>query len=192
MIVDDSEMNNVEVLDRICEAYGFSQKIQLAKHFKIAASSLSNRYTRGAISYDFAAHCSLETGTSLRWLLTGNGEPLSKEIIQNEVSRIDLFTLSEGKLEELGFIEAGKLLFSKPVVTPIAVKTEGKIYFIDKSSTLSDGIWLIDIEGSVSIRELTLLPARKLHVAGGKVPFECGIDEIKMLGRVIGIYTEVN
>lgn len=189
---NDSEMNNIEVLDRICEIYSFSQKIQLANHFKIAASSLSNRYTRGAISYDFAAHCSLETGASLRWLLTGQGERYSKDAIQTEQNRIQLFTLSEGKLDDLGFIEAGKLLFSKPVNKPIAVKSESKTYFVDQSSNLSDGTWLIDIEGSISIRELTLLPARKLHVAGGKIPFECGIDEIKTLGRVVGIYTEVN
>jgi len=29
-------------------------------------------------------------------------------------------------------------------------------------------------------------------VAGGKVPFECGIDEIKTVGRVVGIYSEVS
>lgn len=74
MRIDSLGWNNVDVLDRICEAYGFSQKIQLANHFNIASSSLSNRYTRGAISYDFAAHCSLETGANLRWLLTGEGE----------------------------------------------------------------------------------------------------------------------
>ncbi|MCP6479214.1 Repressor protein CI, partial [Klebsiella pneumoniae] len=33
---------------------------------------------------------------------------------------------------------------------------------------------------------------KKLHVAGGKVPFECGIDEIKTIGRVVGVYSEVN
>ncbi|EDW9307894.1 phage repressor protein CI, partial [Salmonella enterica subsp. enterica] len=46
--------------------------------------------------------------------------------------------------------------------------------------------------GGISIRELTKLPGRKLHVTGGKVPFECGIDDIKTLGRVVGVYSEVN
>jgi hypothetical protein len=57
---------------------------------------------------------------------------------------------------------------------------------------LTDGLWLVEIEGTASIRDLTLLPGKKLHVAGGKVPFECGIDEIKTVGRVVGIYSEVN
>lgn len=39
MRIDSLGWNNVDVLDRICEAYGFSQKIQLANHFDIASSS---------------------------------------------------------------------------------------------------------------------------------------------------------
>lgn len=58
----DSQVNNEELLDRICQVYGFTQKIQLARHFNIAASSLQNRYARGTISYDFAVQCALDTG----------------------------------------------------------------------------------------------------------------------------------
>ncbi|MCL7647815.1 helix-turn-helix domain containing protein, partial [Enterobacter hormaechei] len=43
----DSGISNEHVLDRICDVYGYAQKIQLARHFNIAASSLQNRYTRG-------------------------------------------------------------------------------------------------------------------------------------------------
>ena len=67
----DAQVNNDELLDRICQAFGFNQKIQLARHFVIAASSLQNRYKRGTVSYDFAVQCALETGASLLWLLTG-------------------------------------------------------------------------------------------------------------------------
>jgi hypothetical protein len=41
MRIEGLGLNNEEVLDRICEAYGFSQKIQLARHFEIASSSLA-------------------------------------------------------------------------------------------------------------------------------------------------------
>lgn len=59
-------------------------------------------------------------------------------------------------------------------------------------SSLSDGTWMVDIEGAISIRDLTVLPARRLYVAGGKVPFKCGFDEIKTLGHVVGVYSEIN
>lgn len=192
MRIDSLGWSNVDVLDRICEAYGFSQKIQLANHFDIASSSLSNRYTRGAISYDFAAHCALETGANLRWLLTGEGEAFVNNRESSDAKRIDGFTLSEEILKSDKQLSIDTQFFTKPLTDGMAIRSEGKIYFVDKQTSLSDGLWLVDIEGAISIRELTKLPGRKLHVAGGKVPFECGIDDIKALGRVVGVYSEVN
>ncbi|EBJ3700166.1 MULTISPECIES: phage repressor protein CI [Enterobacteriaceae] len=192
MRIDSLGWSNVDVLDRICEAYGFSQKIQLANHFDIASSSLSNRYTRGAISYDFAAHCALETGANLRWLLTGEGEAFANNRESGDAKRIEGFTLSEEILKSDKQLSIDAQFFTKPLTDGMAIRSEGKIYFVDKQASLSDGLWLVDIEGAISIRELTKLPGRKLHVAGGKVPFECGIDDIKALGRVVGVYSEVN
>ncbi|HHX4816291.1 TPA: phage repressor protein CI [Yersinia enterocolitica] len=188
----DAEINNEALLDRICEVYGFHQKIQLARHFDIAASSLQNRYTRGTVSYDFAVKCSMDTGANIRWLLTGDGPRFSGETPKYEVLELKLFTLSESKLVEDGILSIDPKLFGKVLTHPQCVKSDGKTHVIELSASISDGLWLVDIEGSISIRELALLPARKLHVTGGRVPFECGIDEIKTLGRVVGIYTEVN
>ncbi|MFV4852564.1 phage repressor protein CI [Citrobacter freundii] len=192
MRIDSLGWSNVDVLDRICEAYGFSQKIQLANHFDIASSSLSNRYTRGAISYDFAAHCALETGANLRWLLTGEGQAFASSASSDDTKSIEAFTLSEEILKNDGSLSIDAQFFTKPLADGMVVRTEGRLHFIDKQASLSDGLWLVDIEGGISIRELTKLPGRKLHVTGGKVPFECGIDDIKALGRVVGVYSEVN
>lgn len=192
MRIDSLGWSNVDVLDRICEAYGFSQKTQLANHFDIASSSLSNRYTRGAISYDFAAHCALETGASLQWLLTGKGQPFTSSASAEDTLTIELFTLSEELLKSDCSITVDVHFFTKPLTDTMAIRSEGKLHFIDKQASLADGLWLVDIEGGISIRELTKLPGRKLHVTGGKVPFECGIDDIKTLGRVVGVYSEVN
>lgn len=192
MRIDSLGWSNVDVLDRICEAYGFSQKIQLANHFDIASSSLSNRYTRGAISYDFAAHCALETGANLRWLLTGEGQPFTSSVVAEDSKSIELFTLSEETLKNDGYLKIDAHFFTKPIADAMAVRAEGKLHFIDKQASLSDGLWLVDIEGGISIRELSKLPGRKLHITGGKIPFECGIDDINALGRVVGVYSEVN
>ncbi|MGU3381130.1 phage repressor protein CI [Klebsiella grimontii] len=191
MRIEDLGLNNEEVLDRICEAYGFSQKIQLARHFEIASSSLANRYSRDSISYDFIVHCALETGVNLAWLLTGKGSP-APTIDASDTQNVEKFTLSEESLITDGDLSIAGKFFSKPPTNPIAVYADGKLHFIERDASLSDGEWLVDIEGAISIRELTKLPGRKLHVAGGKVPFECGFDDIKALGRVMGIYSEVN
>ncbi|BFI48153.1 phage repressor protein CI [Yersinia pseudotuberculosis] len=196
MRIKNTDLNHIEILDRICEVYGFTQKIQLANHFDIAASSLSNRYTRGTISYDFAASCAMETGANIYWILTGKGEKFSGEgvlaIDDKTIIPLKIFSLSEGKLVSDGDLSIDPKLFTKPLSEAQCVKSDGKTHFIEQGSSLSDGLWLVEIEGAISIRELTVLPAKKLHVAGGKVPFECGVDEIKILGRVVGIYSEIN
>lgn len=192
----NSEISNEHVLDRICEIYGFGQKIQLARHFNIAASSLQNRYTRGAISYDFIVHCSLETGANVEWLLTGKGEKLSSisTTTTPEVEELSVksFTLSEGRLIEGAELRISKGFFSRSPNNPQRIIADNASHFIEPNALLSDGAWLVEIEGAKSIRELTVLPGRRLHVAGGKVPFECGVDEIRTLGRVVGVYSEVN
>ncbi|MEX0499638.1 phage repressor protein CI [Raoultella terrigena] len=187
----ESQISNEEVLDRICQVYGFTQKIQLANHFNIAASTLQNRYTRGNVSYDFAAFCALETGVNIQWILTGAGPQKSDE---NSKSSYELqsFTLSEGRLTETGVLNIDPELFEKPLKSAICVRSENKSYFAEKDAPLADGLWIVDVEGAISLRELTVLPGKRLHVAGGKVPFECGIDEIKTIGRVVGVYSEVN
>lgn len=191
MRIEGFGFNNEEVLDRICEAYGFSQKIQLARHFEIASSSLANRYSRDSISYDFIVHCALETGANLAWLLTGKGSPTTGNT-NTDTQNVEKFTLSEESLVSDGDLSIAGKFFSKPLTKPIAVYADGKLHFIERDASLSDGEWLVDIEGAISIRELTKLPGRRLHVAGGKVPFECGFDDIKALGRVMGVYSEVN
>jgi len=188
----DANFNNEALLNRICEVYGFTQKIQLANHFKIAASSLQNRYTRGNMSYDFAVHCALETGVSLKWLMTGEGE---KNISSHDAptsTKLPLFELSEGELTSIGILSFDCQFFNRQPKKGSCVKSDNSTYVIEQESSMSDGLWLVDIEGAISLRELTVLPGKRLHVAGGKVPFECGINEIKLIGRAIGVYSEVN
>ncbi|AYN27700.1 phage repressor protein CI [Buttiauxella sp. 3AFRM03] len=188
----NANFNNEALLNRICEVYGFTQKIQLANHFKIAASSLQNRYTRGNMSYDFAVHCALETGADLRWLMTGEGDKNLSSVEPNPSKELPFFTLSEGNLNNLGVLSIDNQLFSKQLKNAICIKSESSSYITEKDAPLADGLWVVDVEGAISLRELTVLPGKRLHVAGGKVPFECGIEEIKMVGRVVGVYSEVN
>lgn len=188
----ESQISNEEVLDRICQVYGFTQKLQLANHFNLAASTLQNRYTRGNVSYDLAAFCALETGVNIRWILTGEGPQREGDSQSSLSSSFPLFTLSDGRMLKVESLILSHELFGKPLKDVICVKNESKTYILDKEAPLADGLWLVDVEGAVSLRELTVLPGKRLHIAGGKIPFECGIDEIKTLGRVVGVYSEVN
>ncbi|QCR38027.1 phage repressor protein CI [Nissabacter sp. SGAir0207] len=196
MKFDTSNLDNVKILDRICSVYGFHQKIQLANHFEIAASSLSNRYTRGNISYDFAALCALETGASLLWILTGKGERFEGEGVVNddgsEFAELQKFTLSEGKLVKDSLFCIDRSVIGKANAQIICVSSEHNLHLVEETTVISDGMKLVDIGGTICIRELTVLPGQKVHVTGGKVSFDCAFDDIKTLGRVIGIYSELS
>lgn len=187
----ESQISNEEVLDRICQVYGFTQKIQLANHFNIAASTLQNRYTRGNVSYDFAAFCALETGVNIKWILTGQGPKKDEEYSKSSYN-LQTFTLSEGRLTENGVLNIAPELFEKPLKSAICIRSESKSYITEKDAPLADGLWIVDVEGAISLRELTVLPGKRLHVADGKAPFKCGIKAIKTIGRVVGVYSEVN
>lgn len=172
-------MNNEELLDRICQVYGFTQKIQLARHFNIAASSLQNRYARGTVSYDFAVQCALDTGASLRWLMTGQGAQFEGNPAPGDPVSVSTFTLSDGRLEENTILSIDSAVFSKPLARGIAVRAEGKLHFIEKEASLTDGLWLVEIESTTSIRDLTLLPGKKLHVAGARFPLNAVSTRLK-------------
>ncbi|WP_338417321.1 helix-turn-helix domain-containing protein, partial [Enterobacter ludwigii] len=95
----------------------------LARHLNIAASSLQNRYARGTISYDFAVQCALDTGASLRWLMTGQGAQFEGNPAPGDPVAVVTFTLSDGQLEENSTLSIDSHLFSKPLTRGIAVRS---------------------------------------------------------------------
>lgn len=72
------------------------------------------------------------------------------------------------------------------IIKPIIVVDDANQYLAEESSEeISDGTWLVEIEGKVSIKELTRIPVGKVRVTppeGGHY-FECGINELKALAK---------
>ncbi|WP_339325960.1 hypothetical protein [Enterobacter hormaechei] len=105
--------------------------------------------------------------------MTGKGEKFAngKTSIPSvsEELTIQSFTLSEGKLVDESVFKISKSLFSRVPNNPQCLRSDNVTHFLELDASLSDGSWLVDIEGAKSIRELTVLPGKKLHVAGGKV-----------------------
>ncbi|CNI01213.1 CI repressor [Yersinia aldovae] len=183
----DINTDGAAVLDRIIAAYGFSSKIMLAQHFDIAASSLSSRYKRGGFPADFAVMCMAETGVTLEWLATGEGKMFDD-------SQTDIFKIRKEKLIDGRIYEAGYLMFDKtfflpgqpPLKEPRVVLDGETQYIVDCIfSEVYDGKWLVDIEGKVSIRDLTLIPIRRVRVSGVGMAFDCELEDIKVLGRIV-------
>ncbi|AKH63952.1 MULTISPECIES: phage repressor protein CI [Photorhabdus] len=176
-----------KVLDRIIEAYGFSTKIALAEHFGIASSSLAMRYKRGFFPSDIVVQCMAETGATLEWLATGQGRKFNDEEI--DMLKLPNNKLIDGKLYQSGYVMFDKVMFTAGIPfpsDPFCVLDSKTYYIIDRGfADVYDGKWLIKIKNKISIRELTRIPVRRVRVSGVGMAFDCDLDEINVLGRVV-------
>ena len=182
----DFDGDSAPVLDRVIDAYGFTAKMMLADHLGMAASTLSGRYRRGGFPADIVVRCMADTGVNLEWLATGNGRKFDDQKL--DVLSIKRKKLLDGQLFDSGYIMIDKamILASKlEPMKPVLIVDENFQYLIDQEFTeVFDGEWLVEIEGKTSIRTLTRIPIKKVRVSGVGMAFDCGLDDISVLGRV--------
>lgn len=179
--------SSAEALDRVVEAYGFNLKVELAEHLGIASSSLSSRYKREVFPADIVLQCSIETGANINWLISGKGESFGKSAPMG--SSIDRLKLIDGRLEDAGSLIFDFSLLNDEVASDqnlVSVKDKDVNYIVARGlDEIQDGHWLVEIEGKAGFRSLTRIPIRKLRVGSGETSFECGIDDIKAIGKVV-------
>ncbi|EPU0993217.1 phage repressor protein CI [Cronobacter turicensis] len=183
----DFSQGGAAVLDRVIQAYGFTTKIALAEHLDIASSSLANRYKRDFFPADIVVRCMAETGATLEWLATGEGKKFENEEI--DILKMPRRKIVDGLLYESGVYMLDKVSFlpGMPLPKSPLCVLEGNIQFIVDTtfSEVYDDLWLVEIEGKTSIRTLTRIPIKKVRVSGVGMAFDCGIDEINVIGRVV-------
>ncbi|MFI7973203.1 MULTISPECIES: phage repressor protein CI [Serratia] len=189
----DFEGDSGPVLDRVIDAYGFTAKIMLADHLGVAASTLSGRYRRGGFPSDIVVRCMAETGVSLEWLATGRGNRYENQSM--DVLEIQNLKLLGGELFQSGHIKLDLVVFGAGRPTPshpVSILDGNNYYIIEKQiSDIHDGKWLIEIDNQFSIRDLTRMPMKKVRVSGVGMAFDCDIQELKAIGRVIKIIEDL-
>lgn len=179
-------------IDRMVKAYGFKTKVSLAQKLGITDSTLANRQTRGSFPAEFIVQCALETGVSLRWLATGEGV-MHEDGKSNGLS-IEQLELSDGQLVKMGYLLFDKEFLPDGLQKPQCIVTDKTSYITDQIfSELYSGCYVVNIEGKIGIHDLERIPVNKLRVSGGgiKAPFECGINDITVLAKVVSITREV-
>lgn len=188
------DVDSTPILDRVIEAYGFTQKLQLAEHLAMAASSLSSRYKRGVFPADIVVRCIAETGVSLEWLATGEGKKYENDEL--DIMKFPSMKLVDGQLYDSGYVMFDKIFFRAGVPLPsepICVQDEKAQFILDQNfAEVFDGEWLVNIEGKSSIRTLTRIPIKKVRVSGVGMAFDCALEDIQIIGKVILIITEGN
>lgn len=82
--------------------------------------------------------------------MTGEGAQFVGNPAPGDPVAVVTFTLSDGQLEENSTLSIDSHLFSKPLTRGIAVRSEAKLHFVEKGASLTDGLWLVEIEGTIS------------------------------------------
>lgn len=179
----DFDTGGKAAIDRLIEAYGFTTRQQLCEQLGVTKSTLANRYLRDTFPADFVVQCALETGASIVWLATGNG-PMFEDST-SDMTSIKRHKLVDGKLYESNYYMFDKAFLPNNLQEPAAVLDGETVYIVDNSSKeLSNGKWLIEVEGETSIKDLTRIPVGRVRVSGNGDSFECGADEIRVLAKV--------
>lgn len=193
-----------EAIHRLMAAYDFKSRQQLCDHLGASKSTMANRYLRDSFPAEWVIQCALETGVSLLWLTTGQGEPGSNidsekninfvnsgkvKLLSDLISpEIDKVTLTGGSLVEAGKAIIDSSLLPSDSSNLLLVNTAGDSYLVDRNQTPPvNGMWLVDIDGIKSIVKLTRLPGNRLVVYQDDSSFECSLDDLEMLGKALKI-----
>lgn len=191
-----------DAINRLIKAYNFSSRQQLCEHLSVSKSTMANRYLRDSFPAEWVIQCALETGISLLWLATGQGDmftsdecdkplkndtsvtvrPLSK-IVAPSIKHAEL---KNGELQSEDEILLDSRLLDSESVNSLFVKTATDSFIVDTSvKQVSNGYWLVDIDGVKSIVKVARIPGNKIVVHQDESSFECSVDDIEVVGRAV-------
>lgn len=180
-----SQSGGKEAITRILKAYGFSTRQALCDHLGVSQSTMANRWMRDTFPHDWLIACHLDTGASMLWLTTGQGSPMTKADSDSGLP-LQLKEISNGIFSSTEQVRYDSRLIPQDASSPFIVKFENSFYLVDEfRGEINDGVWLIEIDGFMSIRQVYRLPGGRLRVENGPASFECTSSDIEVNGRVI-------
>ena len=172
-----------DAITRIIEAYGFDTRQQLCDHLRISKSTLANRWLRDTFPFDWIIVCSIETKASLTWLMTGSGHTFNT--MEADVCRIDNIKLINGSINKAGYTFFDLRSLTKDIKEPVQLIDGSTKYVLETTFTdINEGLWLIGMDGTYSLKKIHRLPNKKIKVSDSEISFECNTDDIKPIGRV--------
>lgn len=193
-----------DAINRLIKAYNFSSRQQLCEHLEVSKSTMANRYLRDSFPAEWVIQCALETGASLLWLATGQGDmyaceneetnlkneppvtvrPLSK-IVAPSIKRVEL---KNGELQASDEILLDSSLLDGDSSNALFVKTSNNSFVVDTSvKQVSNGFWLVDMDGVKSIVKIARIPGNKIVVNQDDTSFECSVDDVEVVGRAVKV-----
>ncbi|POD98048.1 helix-turn-helix domain-containing protein [Pectobacterium odoriferum] len=182
------------VLRRMMDAYGFSTQKELGDLLGISTATISTWIRRDFFPGDVVIACALDTGVSLEWLATGKGKATTVQGVDDhapETINIDKKRLLAGKLEEDGFcaIDASFLPEGITQEKLCYVRSGKDAWLVEMGEgEISNGTWLLDIDGTLDVYSVSRRPGNKLIVSGRDGEFDCTVGEVVVKGIVTIIF----
>ncbi|MGK3135026.1 phage repressor protein CI [Pantoea trifolii] len=174
------------VLRRILDAYGFSLQKQLCELLNISSGTVSTWVRRNYFPGDVVVACALDTGVNLHWLATGKGNQYKDIVIESSINSVPCKNLAAGVLNDAGVWEANLSFISCEVIEPAFITSNNCAWIVEMSvHEISNGRWLLGIDGKYDVYDITLLPGRKISVTNKGTNFICGADEVKTAGKIV-------
>ncbi|EOZ9293731.1 phage repressor protein CI [Serratia marcescens] len=174
-------------IERMVEAYGVKTKLALCDALGVTASALSNRQVRDSFPAEYVLKCALDTGASLRWLTYGHGEMYEKNaFVAPSTLAVPTKQLLDRKLHDSEPLLLDKNFLPAGIKSPLII-IDGETQYIATQyyDEIYDGIWLIDIDKNISVRELTRIPNGRVNVSDKHNSFECKISDLKIAARIV-------
>lgn len=172
-----------EAIERIMDAYGYGTRQQLAEHLGISKSTLANRWMRDTFPFDWVIVCAAETKANLAWLMTGKGPVF--ETKETDVISINNIKLINGVIHQASHTLFDLSFLNKELKKPIQLIDGSNRYILETSfNDINDGLWLVEIDGTFSLKKVSKIPNKKIKVSDDQVSFDCNIDDIRPIGRV--------
>ncbi|MDY4385045.1 helix-turn-helix domain-containing protein [Pectobacterium aroidearum] len=177
------------ILRRMLDAYGFEMQKELGDRFNLSSGTISSWVRRDFFPGDIVVTCALETGVSLRWLVTGQGDMKGEaafSLLANEnVTDIPKYQLLSGELKSVGSWACDKALIPVSVSSPAFVDGTKNSWVIDRDAkTLSNGRWFVDLDGAIDVCDIARLPGNKIKVSSSSAQFDCDVSDVKPVGLV--------
>lgn len=177
-------------IERMVEAYGFSTRQALCEQLGVSKSTLATRYMRDSFPSDWVIQCVIETGVSLLWLTTGEGKMYSD--VSNEIQEVSCKKLIDGRLLDSNFYIFDKAFLPRNVTKPIAVIQDKTVFLVNHGfNEVHDGLWLVNIESRITIKEIARIPGGKIRINNGALTFDCDINDIELIGKIVATYNNL-
>ena len=177
------------VLKRVMSAYGHSTQKELSEYLGISTGTISTWVRREYFPGDVVITCALDTGASLEWLATGEMYTERKEETATlGIPKISKKILLAGKLDDDGFCYLDNCFVPEGVnFERLNYVRSGKSAWLIEMDVceLSNGSWLLEIDGTQDVYSVSKRPGNKLRITGYDGEFECLKEEVIAKGLVV-------